>query len=229
MLLREYLQTQHSLSRRKFTVLVDQWQVFLNNVSIESYKHEIKWGEQIMIKSWKYRINEKIKISDKKVDPIIVLFNKPKWYVVSKWDNHNDTIYGILPKKLHSYYYIWRLDKESHGLLLLTNDPKLVHKWEHPKFEIEKEYIVELDRSLEEADKEKVLMWVTDEWDLLRATNIEVKKPTIVHVILREWKKRHIRRMFRALWYRVWDLQRIREGEYVLWDIKMWEWEEKKV
>ncbi|MBU0626460.1 hypothetical protein KKG31_04020 [Patescibacteria group bacterium] len=49
------------------------------------------------------------------------------------------------------------MDKESHGLLLLTDDPKLVHEWEHPKFEIEKEYIVELDKSLEESDKKKAL------------------------------------------------------------------------
>jgi 23S rRNA pseudouridine2605 synthase len=77
-------------------------------------------------------------------------------YVVSKSDPHNTTIYELLPKEFQGFYYIGRLDKDSHGLLLLTNDPKLVNGFEHPKFEIEKEYIVKIDRPLTSRDVQRM-------------------------------------------------------------------------
>ncbi|MBU0626459.1 hypothetical protein KKH82_03395 [Patescibacteria group bacterium] len=58
----------------------------------------------------------------------------------------------------------------------------------------------------------------------MKVSKIQIDKPTIVHVTLREGKKRHIRRMFRSLGYRVWDLQRIREGEFTLGDLPIGEW-----
>ncbi|MBU0626461.1 hypothetical protein KKG31_04015 [Patescibacteria group bacterium] len=72
------MQIKHSLPRRKFTLLVDEGQIFVNGIPVESYKHEIKYGEKLIIKTGKYRINETIKISSKKSESVIVLFNKPK-------------------------------------------------------------------------------------------------------------------------------------------------------
>lgn len=63
-------------------------------------------------------------------------------YVCSKHDKHNKTIYRLLDAQYKNYYYIGRLDKESRGLVMLTNDPKVVHQYEHPRHKIEKEYIV---------------------------------------------------------------------------------------
>lgn len=76
----------------------------------------------------------------------IVLFNKPMGYVCSKSDNHNKTIYEILPKEFANYFYIGRLDKDSRGLLILTNNSDIVNKYQHPRFEVEKEYLVQIDR-----------------------------------------------------------------------------------
>ena len=160
MLLREYLQSTHSVSRRKFTDLVDQGQIFLDGKLVESYKQDIHDDEQLKIGK---EIDEKIKMPQKESDSIVVLFNKPVGYVVSKSDPHNQTIYELLPKEFQGFYYIGRLDKDSHGLLLLTNDPKLVNELEHPKFEIGKEYIVKIDRSLTSRDIQRMKEGIVDE------------------------------------------------------------------
>lgn len=81
--------------------------------------------------------------------PILVLFNKPLGYVVSKEDKHNKTIYELLPPKWRQdFYYVGRLDKDSHGLLLLTNDTKLVDLYENPKNDIHKTYEVIIDQPI---------------------------------------------------------------------------------
>ncbi|MDR2540706.1 MAG: hypothetical protein LBD11_02760 [Candidatus Peribacteria bacterium] len=85
----------------------------------------------------------------------LILFNKPRGYVVSKSDPHNKTIYELLPPEFQSYYYIGRLDKESRGLVLLTNSPELVHQYEHPKFQVEKEYLIQLSTPFSLANQQK--------------------------------------------------------------------------
>jgi 23S rRNA pseudouridine2605 synthase len=79
---------------------------------------------------------------------MLLLFNKPKGYVVSMSDPHNPTVYELLPEEFHQYYYIGRLDKESRGLLLFTNTSALVHRYEHPRFALEKEYVIQLSSPL---------------------------------------------------------------------------------
>ncbi len=224
-----YLQNKLSLSRRNITWLIDQGYIFVNWKKIESYKQELKKNDKCEI------INDKwikqifvIDLDQEKLDYKIVIFNKPIWYVVSKSDSNNKTIYDILPKELSNYYYIWRLDKDSHWLLLLTNDPKLVNEYEHPKNQIEKEYIVHITKPLSENDVNKCLKWIQDEWEILKIKNIEKLDNDNIQkykIILTEWKKRHIRRIFRSFGNRVIDLQRIREWKYMLWNIKTWEWE----
>jgi pseudouridine synthase len=79
------------------------------------------------------------------------------------------------------------LDKNSHGLLLLTDDPALVNEYEHPKFDIEKEYIVELDQELDAKDIQRALSGVKDEDEMLRAIKIiKNKKKYCYNVMLNE-------------------------------------------
>lgn len=231
MFLRNYLQTHHWISRRKLTELIDQWKIFLNWEIIDSYKQEIQNGEHLVVNTQLYKINEKIKISEQQSDAVMVLFNKPVGYVVSKSDRHNMTIYELLPKELQWYYYIGRLDKDSHGLLLLTNDPKLVNEYEHPKFEIEKEYIVKINAPFRHGDIKKMITWIEDEGELLKIMRATPHVPkwrhdnvAFLNIILHEGKKRHIRRIFKSLGYRVLDLQRIREGQYTLDGLKLGTW-----
>lgn len=246
-----YLQQNYQLSRRKITALIDDEAIFLNKKLVEAYKIELKDWDNIEIKSlsssWKDKVKTdiKIKVALQDIESKIVLFNKPVGYVVSKADPHNKTIYTILPEKYKNYYYLGRLDKDSHGLLLLTNDPALVHERSHPSKWIEKEYLVQLNKELQERDIEDCLQGIEDEWEFLRAINIEKWKKIettkkareertreehnyTYRVTLMEWKKRQIRRMFMWLWYRVRDLQRVREGKYTLGNLKLEEVREIK-
>jgi pseudouridine synthase len=223
-----YLQNKIWLSRRNITWLIDQDCIFVNWEKIESYKQDLIDGDELLINSVGLKFKEVYKMQDDRLDSKIIIFNKPIWYVVSKSDPNNETIYDILPKELNNYYYIWRLDKDSHWLLLLTNDPKLVNEYEHPKNEIEKEYIVEINKPLWQNDMKQCLKWVEESWEILKIKSIEKIEDYKVEkykVILIEWKKRHIRRIFKSFWNHVIDLQRIREWKYKIWNLKTWEWE----
>ena len=214
-----YIQTRHQISRRIFVSFVKQGYVSINGKSISSYTQEVKTWDKLAIKAPNFKIDEVIEETQKKTT--LILLNKPIGYVASKSDPHNKTIYEILPPEFKNYYYIWRLDKDSHWLLLLTDDPALVNEYEHPKFAIEKEYIVELDSSLPPEDLKKAIQGVHEEGEFLRALKITLfKKPYHYSVTLNEGKKRHIRRMFKAIGYRVMDLKRVREGKYSLGNLK---------
>lgn len=218
-----YIQTRHQISRRTFVSLVKQGCVSVNGKFISSYTQEVSTGDKLKVQAPNFTIDETIEETQK--TSMLILLNKPVGYVASKSDPHNKTIYEILPPEFKNYYYIWRLDKDSHWLLLLTDNPSLVNEYEHPKFDIEKEYIVELDQPLPPEDLKKAIQWVHDEGEFLKALKITLfKKPYHYSITLNEWKKRHIRRMFKAIGYRVMDLERVREGKYSLWNLKSGEW-----
>lgn len=225
-----YLQQTNGVSRRTLTKFIDEWKIFVNGEKVESYTTEIKEGDAIKIQGK----NDEAKLKPLDKPAQILLFNKPKGYVVSKADPHCQTIYKLLPFEYQKRYYIGRLDKESHGLLLLTDDPKLVHEFEHPSFGIQKEYVVELDRQLWPKAKAECITGVKDEWDVLKAVKVIANKFRrgkwfFYNVILAEGKNRHIRRMFKKLGYNVMDLQRIREGKYTLGNLKNAHWKLVKV
>jgi pseudouridine synthase len=101
----------------------------------------------------------------------------------------------------------------------------LVHEFEHPSFGIQKEYVVELDRQLWPKAKAECITGVKEGDDILKAVKVLANRSRrgkwfYYNVILKEGKNRHIRRMFKKLWYNVTDLQRIREGKYILSDLK---------
>ena len=222
-----FLQSSKWLSRRKIVSFIQNGHIFLNNEKLESFKSELKNWDILIIMDENWN-KENITVSENNDNPKwkLILFNKPKWYVVSKSDPHNSTIYELLPNEFQNRYYIGRLDKDSRGLVLLTDTPALVHQFEHPKFEIEKEYLIQLSTPFKDEDKQKVKSWIIDEWEQLKFLDIQpTKKPLTYKVILKEKKKRHIRRVIKKLWYNLIDLQRIKEAQYTLpKDLSEWEW-----
>ncbi len=135
-----YIQQNYGIPRRTITEAIKEQRVFLDEKPVEWYSTELKYGQHLFAKILDKKIDDVITEVDQKSE--IVLFHKPEWYVCSKQDKHNRTIYRLLWAQYKNYYYIWRLDKDSRGLVILTNDPKVVHQYEHPKHKIPKEYIV---------------------------------------------------------------------------------------
>ena len=225
MLLRAYLQTKHQLPRRKITLLIDNGKVFINKEKVNNYKAELHEKDLLEIpdiKLQEYILSDTSNTENKKPD--FILFNKPKGYTCSKADPHNQVFYDLLPQKFRKYYYIGRLDKESRGLMLLTSKPELVHQFEHPSKEIEKSYLVQLDKPFDRKLKNKILAGISEWGEFLRTKQLEKSDFWLLEITLNEGKKRHIRRIFKALGYVVTDLQRIRIGSYCLGSLPEGKW-----
>lgn len=145
-----------------------------------------------------------------------ILLNKPTGYVCSRDGQGSSTIYDLLPKELHHLKSIGRLDKDSSGLILLTNDGTLAHHLAHPGSQKEKRYIATLNKPLEPADKtiiERGVKLVDGPSKLaLQAT----KDPQEWEVIMHEGRNRQVRRTFEARGYEVIALKRTQFGDYNL-------------
>lgn len=134
-----------------------------------SYNQEIEIKDIVKFenKDWKYNSNV-----EKKSEFIIL--HKPIGYVCSKSDPFNKTIYKLLPNEYSRYYYIGRLDKTSRGLVLLTNDAKIVNKYEHPRYGIEKEYLLVLNKQFKKSDLKTCITGIIHQGDRLKAKEIEI-------------------------------------------------------
>jgi 23S rRNA pseudouridine2605 synthase len=144
---------------------------------------------------------------------IYLLLNKPQDYLTTRSDEKSrKSIYELLPRGLPKLAHVGRLDKESEGLLLLTNNGDLAFQIAHPKFKLEKEYLVTLDREFESADAPKTKQGVYLAEGRARFDSIIKVNRHQVRVILTQGLKRQVRRVLAALGYKVRRLQRVRIG-----------------
>ena len=148
-----------------------------------------------------------------------IMLHKPVGYVCSRDGQGSKTVYDLLPTELHHLKPVGRLDKDSSGLLLMSNDGELAHQLTHPSFEKNKEYEVKLDKPLTAADHEKLFDGVSLEDGLSRFEKIIRNSDDEFRVSLHEGKNRQIRRTFAALGYKVIKLHRVSFGPYILSDL----------
>jgi 23S rRNA pseudouridine2605 synthase len=162
---------------------------------------------------------------------MVIVMNKPKGYVCTKKDvNAKRTVYELLPEEYQNLFSIGRLDKDSEGLLVFTNNGELAQKLSHPKFEKEKMYRVHVRGKVDEKDIEQIEKGMT----LLEYKTAPAKAEiiwydpkegrTILEITLKEGKKRQIRNMFLALKKPVKKLVRITFGKYKLGRMKTGDW-----
>jgi 23S rRNA pseudouridine2605 synthase len=159
---------------------------------------------------------------------ITLVMNKPKGYVCTNADPFADkTVFHLLQPDLQRLrlFCAGRLDKDSEGLLLITNDGELANRIAHPSTEITKRYRVVLHRDFNQADIPKLLSGVEYEGDFLKAEKV-IPAPHIgegsarrVEVHLHHGKKREIRRLFEAHRYFVKKLVRVQIGGIILKNI----------
>lgn len=169
-------------------------------------------------------LSDHVKVDGHLVHPkqfISVLLNKPPGFLTTRSDrNDRRTIYELLPRKMSNLAHVGRLDKESEGLLLLTNDGDLALRLTHPQFKLEKEYLVTLDREFGLEDLPKVRKGVYLAEGRARFDALHKVNPHQVRVILTQGIKRQVRRVFAALGYKVKRLQRTRIGPLTDRDLK---------
>jgi 23S rRNA pseudouridine2605 synthase len=154
-----------------------------------------------------------------------LMLHKPAGFVSTRNDPHaRDTIFDLLPPHLPRLFNIGRLDTQTEGLLILTNDGDLAQRLTHPRYKVEKEYEVTLDRSWDPTLAPKLLRGMTLDGQRARMDKVQSIKPTRLHVILRQGINRQIRRMFYEVGYDVTKLVRIRVGRLRLGDLPRGHW-----
>ncbi len=158
-------------------------------------------------------------------DKAYVLFHKPKGVVTTKRDRFADkTVLDFFPTDLKHLNPVGRLDKDTTGLLFLTNDGDLAHRLMHPSFDVDKVYRVRCDRALGPADKRKLEKGVVLDGKRTLPCRIAGRGAADIEVTIHEGRKRQVRRMFALLGYCVQELQRIRHGPLALGDLKPGSW-----
>ena len=198
-------------ARRKTLELIKAGRVTVNNKKIYEPSYPVKESDLIVFDGRRLVIPE----------PIYLLLNKPKGVVTTVSDPFAEkTVMDLLPKKFSSLHPVGRLDKDTSGLLLLTNDGALTHRLIHPSFEVEKTYRVCLDRPLTQDDWRRLEKGVLLDDKKTAPCQIQKNGPCAYEMIIHEGRKRQIRRMFAALRYYVRDLSRIRQGTLALGDLK---------
>lgn len=145
-----------------------------------------------------------------------ILLNKPRGLVCSKDDElGRETIYSLLPGALQHLHHVGRLDADSEGLLLLTNDGDLTQRLMHPRNKIEKEYLVTCNQPYTQEHLELFLSGVYSKEGKLSAKSLRRMSARRLSMVLDQGAKRQIRVMHDTLGYQVLKLVRVRIG--TLW------------
>lgn len=165
-----------------------------------------------------------VRVDGRRVLPkesLVVAFHKPRGFVCTRQDElGRETIYHLLPPALRSLHHVGRLDRDSEGLLILTNDGDLSQRLMHPSKSVEKEYLVTANQAFENQHLDQFLEGIHTPEGKLRAKAIERLSPRRIKVILDHGAKRQIRVMFEALGYQVTKLLRVRVGGLWLGDLE---------
>jgi pseudouridine synthase len=160
----------------------------------------------------------------RKTERAYMALHKPPGFVTTRSDEKGrKTVYDLLPEKLDWVFPVGRLDKESSGLLLLTNDTRFGESITSPTSKIPKAYLVQFDRPLLEADRKRMEsgMALSNGTRTLPAiVKISFGDPATCEITLREGKNRQIRRMGEELGYEVVSLKRVSIGKIRLGNLK---------
>ncbi len=146
------------------------------------------------------------------------LMNKPKGYVCTVSDDKGrKTVMDLLPSDAGRVYPVGRLDYDSEGMLLFTNDGDLAFRLTHPKNEVPKTYMVKLEGEVSEALLNKLRGGVELDGKVTNKSKIKIvetdKKYTKIHITINEGRNRQVRRMFESIGKEVVFLKRIRIGD----------------
>ncbi len=199
-------------SRRGADQLINEGHVKING-RICSPGDDVELGQDCVT------VNGKIVNVVKKYDYYIM--NKPKGYVCTvKDDKGRKTVMNLMPKGSKRLFPVGRLDYDSEGLLILTNDGDLTFKLTHPKNEVPKTYLVKTERPVSDEDVNKLRSGVVVDGVKTNKCNVKLientKTSSKLHVTITEGRNRQVRKMFEAIGNNVDFLKRIKVGDLTL-------------
>ena len=207
------------LSRRKSMDAVKEAMVTVNGKLILDPSFEIQANDDIRLDNQKIKLNAEL---------CTILLNKPRGYLSTKSDEKNrKTIFELIPNK-PPLNHIGRLDMDTTGAILLTNDGNLAQFLMHPKNKIEKEYVATSDQYINDKTINKVRKGIFigsgQKGKAKIVSQEKIKGKVEIKLILKQGKKNEIRRIFKFLDLNLFSLKRLRIGEINLGSLKEGSW-----
>jgi len=211
----KYISHSGFTSRRKAFVLIDEKRVTVNG-KIANFTTKINAGDVILIDGKELKPKEFV--------PTYIVYNKPKGIECTSEKIANNIIDAIGHSE--TIYPVGRLDKDSEGLILLTNHTELIDKISNPKYNHEKEYIVTLNLPVRKQFIKDISQGILLNGEQTKpcTVTIEPNAKRIFRIILTQGLNRQIRRMCNAFDYQVIKLQRVRVLNIKLGKLKVGEW-----
>lgn len=217
--LNKYLAMCGVASRRKADELIQQGRVTVNGEVITQLGVKIN------------PLKDKVAVDGKPIKPeeklIYIVLNKPKDCITSVRDEKGRRTVLDLVKVKQRIFPVGRLDRNTTGVLLLTNDGELAYRLTHPKYKIEKAYKVEIDKPIKPEDIEKLKRGImldgrkTEACEIYILPNSDRKE---LGITIHEGRYRQVRRMFERLGYKVRKLHRVSFGGITVSGMKRGEW-----
>jgi 23S rRNA pseudouridine2605 synthase len=212
--LQKYLSQAWICSRRKAEEYIAEWLVKVN------------WDIATIGMSINPEV-DKVEMLDKAIKDqknlVYYKLNKPRGIVTTCAQNWEVNIVDIMDV-WERVFPIWRLDKETTGLILMTNDWRLANYLMHPKYEHEKEYVVETFWSIDDKALDAMREGLFILWSYTKKAKIDRISSGKFSIVITEWRNRQIRRMVEKVWSRVKKLKRIRIENIELWNLDFWQY-----
>lgn len=195
----KFIAQQGYCSRREADRLIEAGNVFIND-------KKAKLGDRVMPGD-----DVRVHGRAKKMEPpkVYIMLNKPKGMITTTDKRKKNNVISYVGHE-ERLFPVGRLDVNSEGLLLLTNDGELANKLMHPRYEHDKEYVVEVDKPMPRGDIKKLQNGIQLEDGMTLPAKVRQMDPMRFAIILREGRNRQIRRMCEALGYEVLSLKRTR-------------------
>jgi 23S rRNA pseudouridine2605 synthase len=213
--LNRYLAAAGVGSRRHCDELIAAGKVTINGRVVTDFSAQPQPGDHVKVGNRMVRPQQRLDI----------VLHKPAGFVSTRTDpNARDTIFDLLPPHLPRIFNVGRLDAQSEGLLILTNDGDLAQRLMHPRYKVDKEYEVTLDKPWNPELAAKMLRGIYLGAERAKLERIVPVKPTLLRVILRQGINRQIRRMFYEVGYEVNRLVRVRIGNLRLGTLPRGHW-----
>lgn len=216
--LQKFIARSSRYSRRKAEELIQQGRVKVNNEPVHKLGTTVDPDK------------DNVEVDGKKIEPPhefrYIVLHKPRGYVCTRAQHKGEkTVYDLVPES-RALLLAGRLDKESEGLVLLTDDGAFVQQLTHPSYQHEKEYLVQAAKPVNQVQVRRLQRGVRLREGLAKADRIEQRDPQHLRVVLHQGWKRQIRRMCEVVGVSVTRLQRIRLGKYTLEGLPGGEWRE---
>ncbi len=213
MRLNKFIALNTSLSRRSADEAILQNRVLVNGLK-PSIGQQVGSTDTVEL--------DNTLISGAEIETVLIMLNKPVGFVCSRDGQGSQTVYELLPSKYQSLQTVGRLDKDSSGLILLTNDGILNNQLSHPSSNKTKIYTVETDREISPQDLNKINNNGVDIGDkrlsVFGIQDLDFKNT--YQIKISEGRNRQIRRTLKALGYNVKSLNRTNFAEYELGNLK---------